>query len=653
MKLRELKLSNFQGIKRLDVDFKGESVNVYGDNATGKTTVYNAFTWTLFDKASTGAKGFSPKTKGKDGDLHGLDHSAEVVLELETGQKISYKKVFKEVYTKKRGTAQEVFSGHTTDFYIDGLPVKEKEYTESIQRVLGDAETLKMLTMPFYVAEDMHWKERRNLLLEVCGDVADDDVIASNSELAELKGLLLIPNTLEQYYELEDFQAKTVRAMSEINKSLASIPDRIDEAERAKEELEINSGFDQALEDLAEEKTKAELKRLDILSSNKASLEIKREIEEKELEIKDAKRAYDNNLLIANQKRRADEFELERPISEIRTSLAKANEDLEDKKREKARLEAQRERVLAEFDKVVARVWQGEEVCYACKRPLDEKEVEEAKANFLLQRSKDLDRINEEGKEYSKERIEEVKNDIIILESTIKSIEDKREVLLNSLASFKQTEIATELFEDTKEAQKLGEELKLLLERKNDVRALVEERTQKIDEDLEIIKSEIAKHERLKARALTNERQDERIAELQAEETRLARQYQEEQKALYLCELFTRQKVSMLDDKINSVFNRVRFQLFIEQVNGGVREDCEVLVPAEDGRLVPFALANNAGKINAGLEIIDTLAKHLGKSMPLFVDNAESVTKLQKTDAQVIRLIVSEQDKILRFEEAI
>ena len=74
------------------------------------------------------------------------------------------------------------------------------------------------------------------------------------------------------------------------------------------------------------------------------------------------------------------------------------------------------------------------------------------------------------------------------------------------------------------------------------------------------------------------------------------------------------------------------------------------MVPTDDGRLVPFAFANNAARINAGLEIIDTLSAHWGVTMPVFVDNAESVTRLTHTTAQVIRLVVSEPDKKLRLE---
>ena len=58
-------------------------------------------------------------------------------------------------------------------------------------------------------------------------------------------------------------------------------------------------------------------------------------------------------------------------------------------------------------------------------------------------------------------------------------------------------------------------------------------------------------------------------------------------KGIYLCEQFTRAKVSMLTDNINSRFENVKFRLFTEQINGGLKEDCEPC--ASVNGLIPFA----------------------------------------------------------------
>src|SRR5690554_4687936 len=136
MKLLQLKLSNFQGIKDFEFNPEGKNTSVYGTNATGKTTLYNAFTWLLFDKASTGEKGFSPKTKDEDGqDKHYLENRVEGKFKLDDGQIITFGKVLKENWVKKRGSSLEAFSGHTTDYYIDGVPVNKSEYDGRLSQI--------------------------------------------------------------------------------------------------------------------------------------------------------------------------------------------------------------------------------------------------------------------------------------------------------------------------------------------------------------------------------------------------------------------------------------------------------------------------------------------------------------------------------------
>lgn len=65
---------------------------------------------------------------------------------------------------------------------------------------------------------------------------------------------------------------------------------------------------------------------------------------------------------------------------------------------------------------------------------------------------------------------------------------------------------------------------------------------------------------------------------------------------------------------------------------------------------VSYVGLNNGAKINVGIDIINTLSRHYGVAVPLFVDNAESVTNLEYAATQVIRLVVSESDKKLRCE---
>ena len=66
IKINKLILQNFKGIKALEISAEGENLNIYGDNATGKTTVFDAFTWLLFGKDSLGRSDFGIKTQDEN-----------------------------------------------------------------------------------------------------------------------------------------------------------------------------------------------------------------------------------------------------------------------------------------------------------------------------------------------------------------------------------------------------------------------------------------------------------------------------------------------------------------------------------------------------------------------------------------------------------
>lgn len=127
MKILNLTLQSFKGIRNFELNTQGKDTNIYGDNATGKTTLADAFMWLLFDKDSSNRKDFQIKTLGSNGEPeHGLEHAVEAVLELEDGSQLALKKVYQEKWTKKRGSATAEFTGHTTDYFVDGVPVQKK-----------------------------------------------------------------------------------------------------------------------------------------------------------------------------------------------------------------------------------------------------------------------------------------------------------------------------------------------------------------------------------------------------------------------------------------------------------------------------------------------------------------------------------------------
>ena len=655
MKLLTLRLENFQGLKSEELKFDGHSASIYGDNATGKTTVFNAMTWLLFDKASTGAKNFTPKTKGPDGDLHYIDHAAEAAFKLGDGRIVNLRKVYREVYKKKRGSSTEEFDGHTIDFYIDGVPTKEKEYAATMLSLCGGSvEKMKMLTMPNYFPEEMNWDARRKILLDLCGDVSDDDVITSTPELKDLPKFLLMPGTTNQYYTVDEYKKIASAKKTDINKQLQDIPGRIDEAQRAMPDITgLNiKAINSKIKELNTRKSDIETEKAQALAGDLTTIAIRNQISEANARLAEARAAYATKNSSLNEGTYAAISSLKKEQIAVRNRLQDAKTDLERIQRTIERLNSHRDSLVSDYMAVQKEVWdEGNETCPTCHRLLPEEEIQKLRETFNLQKSKRLEKINLQGqREASKEMIAELAEKVKELKEQIKQDGQTVEDYEQQIAALQNQLQTPAPFESTEEYTKITTQIAAYRNEENDTSKRTEAIAAGFTERIQALYDEIRAQEDLKTRITIAASQKERIAELEAREKELSRQYEALEQGIYLCEVFIKTKVNLLTDRINSKFQSVRFRLFIEQQNGGVKEDCEVMIPTEGGRMVPFTFANNAARINAGLEIIDALSSHWDIAMPVFIDNAESVTRLLRMDTQVIRLVVSEPDKELRME---
>ena len=655
MKLLQLTLENFQGIKSKVFEFNGNNASLYGDNATGKTTVFNAMTWLLFDKASTGSKNFTPKTKGPDGDMHHLSHLVEGVIEVQAGCTMVLTKVYHENYKKKRGSSDAEFDGHSVDFFINNVPTKEKEYNETILGMCGDdMEKIKLLTMPNYFPEEMPWEERREMLLDTCGDITDEDVIKSDIELLELNAYLLMPGTKDQHYSVDEYKKIAGAQKTDINKQLQDIPVRIDEAEKAKPDtrnispLEINSaieGLNTQLKELEEEKSLA-------LNSDTAVNTIKQKISDLNTQLAEARTKHATEGSKSNESTYA-------AISELKPKISKLSNDILDKKgeisrnhREKERIATLRAQLLDEYTRIQGETWnEGQALCPTCSRPLPEDKVQELREKFNLDKGARLEANTKRGRtEASKDLIQKLDSEVTRLNDEIDAAEQSITDLNEQLAALNSKIEVPRPFETTQTYENINAQVSKCRKELLDKDSVAKNAVSEIEAKISITKGKIRIEEGKLSQIKLAEIQEKRIKNLMAEEKELSAAFEGIEKGIYLCELFVKTKVGMLDEKINSKFKCVRFRLFIEQLNGGISECCDVMVPSDNGSLVPYSFANNGARINAGLEIIDTLSKHWVLTIPVFVDNAESVTQLIKMDTQLIRLVVSEPDKVLRLE---
>lgn len=649
MELMKLELRNFKGIKNFTLNAQGGNIDIYGENATGKTTIYDAFLWLLFDKDSQNKKDFSIKTlDGKGEALHGLEHSVEGTFEVK-GSSLSLTKVYQEQWTKKRGSATKEFTGHTTDYYINTVPVKKSEYAAKVAEII-DEDIFRLLTNPLYFNEQLHWEKRRAILLEVCGDLTDEDVIASDKKLAQLPAIL-------GDHSLDDYRKIIASRRTKINDELKKIPVRIDEVTQGMPNIEgiDDEGIDAKIgaiskeikaknEDLAVIENGGEISAMRIkLSDTLADLQqIRFDHRSKINATVEGKRKELNALQVS-----CDDHE-----AEIRRMANRRKANLQDISELTSKMEALRNKWAAvnaqefTFD-------QTDDTCPTCGQSLPQDQLaaarEEAQSEFNSKKAKEMEGINESGKT-AKIAAEKLRAEADNLLEKIDSINkdyqqafDQKTALQKEINELVEgagnVEDTPEYIAKTKEKEAIEADIDAL-------RLGVSTAAEKVEDEIKILTEEMRGLEVTKAQLVEHERRQKRIEELSQKERELAAEYEKLEEHLFLTEEFVKAKVNLLEEKINSKFKLARFKLFEVQVNGGISETCETTYGG-----VPYSGGlNNAARINVGLDIINTLAEHYGFAAPIFVDNAEAVVQLEPTKGQVIRLIVSEKDKALRAE---
>ena len=659
MKLIRMYLENFKGVKKAEFNFGGYDANIYGANGTGKTTVFDAFTWLLFGKASEERANFSPKTITAEGAAHNLDHSVECDIEID-GTTTTFKRVFHEVYKKTRGRAESILSGHTTDYYINGVPKKEKEYQEFWKNIFGSDEKVKLLTMPAYFAEQLHWEERLAILFEICGNISDLEIMETDAELRELP-LLMGNNTVAEYKKIVQAKKTTVK------KRLDLLPARIDEATKAipdKLPTDSKEVMEQHAADIRKAISEAEKERASIIAGNDKEAHTRTQIAEKSAALSEARARY------SERQREATDAALEK-VQEIREKLAVEENELsqntrtlEQSKQRVADIEKKREQIVTSHKEKQAEYAEVEReqfdetsaVCDKCGQALPESRVLDLKSLFNERKSNRLTALTEamngliaEGKaKASKEMLAAEQQMVANLEAAVANKKGMIANLNSCLDEYKKGVEASKLppFETTDEYKQITAAIDELKSRECEA-----PRTDSIDARIADLRAEEATIAASIAALETKTVQEARISELEQEQKSLGVQLGEAERLMYLCEKFTRVKSALLNDKFHEHFKTVKFQLFKQNTsNDGIEDICDVLVPTSTGAFVPFSDANKAARLNAGIEIIGVLGEYYGVELPIFVDNAESVTHIIPTKGQLIRLVVSESDNELRLE---
>lgn len=641
--LNKLEINNFKGISNLSIDF-GKVTNIKGENALGKTSIFDAFTWLLFDKDSKDRKDFDVRPLDANNNIiRGLNPYVVAYLSVDN-KEIKLTKTLKEKWSRAKSESERKFTGNETLYEINDVPVKKSEYTKKISDEIIDEKQFKLLTNPYLFA-NLNWKDARAIILEIAGDVSIEQVFAINKDLKAIEDDL-------KKDDVENILKSRNASIKKLKEEKKSIPYKIEEANNSIQEIDFTSieaeirdkesqikDIDRQLSDIAEVSKKQLFKNKEIMAeiqlNNTKIQNYKNDAykitEQKKQGLFTKKEKISSEIYKLKDIKNKANYELDNlrnAYDRIKKEIAAAKQDWKDEKSKEICLDG----ILTE--------------CPTCKRPFESDAIENKKQemleNFNANKAKRIKEIGELGKSKTKE-LEEIdiliedkldlikykSDEILILESDIKEVEKEIEGIKPSIPIITQ--------ENINKLESKNIELENLLNdtsSNNNVTNYTEEKD-KLNSELKALYSKLA------VKAL-NDKTLIRIDDLKQEEKALGAQIARQEKIVMLCEEFIKTRVDLLEASINHKFKNVKFKLFKENINGSLEETCEPLIEG-----VPFKNANTASQINSGLDIINTLSKFYEASVPVFIDNRESVNNLIDINSQVINLIVTQDNPII------
>lgn len=641
--LNRIRLNNFKGIRNAEYSFDGKNAVVYGENGTGKTTLMDAMLWVLFGKDSNNRADFGIKTLEADGTvIPNVDHEVECTFTV-NGKPLVLRKNYREKWTKKRGSITETFTGHETDYFIDDVPKKKSEFEAAISSII-DEKKFQLLTNPLYFNETLTWQERRQILIDLCGDVSPEDVANSNARLKPL-----VPKLNDM--TADDLLKMAATKRRRINKEITELETRISEAHFAaagepideiklrEDRLKLSTELDLLKYSQPEDKKRKRLNELE-RERNKlynSALEIKGEFDNKKRDL-----IYDLDKKVNDAMRRYDD--LEGYYDDLSLEIERNNASVEELERKQADLREEWAGLTAKYPLPDAE----NATCGTCHQKLPSEMIAEMIERVNIARAEEKERINRTGKEYGRQ-IEELR------EKTAKAVNDQKESVEDKAAAerdmnesaARRYEVAAQKIEDNEQYVSIMNEIADIDRQKEAV--IAEKIAPSNDaERIQTLTEKIAEIDEKLFSAGKRKEQENRVNELAKRKVAAGKEFEEIARLCSLVEAFIRTKVSVLESRINDKFTITKFKLFETQINGGLTETCEAVFNG-----VPYSGGlNNAMRINVGMDIINTLSSLYGMSAPVFVDNAESVTSLRPIRSQVIQLVVKDGQKSLKVEKA-
>lgn len=684
IKIKELKLHNFKGTREASYRFDGRNARIEGRNGSGKSTVFDAFTWLLFgkDHKDQTADTFEVKTidPATGRPYPRLDHWVEAVLDAD-GNEVTLRRCWNENWVKPTGEIEDVLKGHTTTFLINGQDAGTKRaYDQFVSQLMGE-DAFKLITNPLYFIDDRYtdWKTRRKAILDLVKDdpgraevrkaFADIADAISGRSIEDYRKRIQLEkrankNDMEVCLRNADGMRQALPAEVDKDAVLRQIEalERKRDEETAGVDAEI-AQVDKAISDYNEANAGRQARVTAVWNEiTKLQLQAGEEVAAKQA----AAREENNRRKAAALQAATDLQELDFKLRSSEQSVAREEEQLQTlvKQRGEAASDLADLGEKYKAEKAKAFAYEGETTCPYCGQEIPAATREEAQKkaydHFLAERKATVDGIIRKA-ECIKASVKLIDQEIASLRETIATRKSEiadgktaREAKAAEHARLK----AVELIDVDAIAAEVNRPYNVQIQ---DLRAKASKEAGSDDtlatltarrRDLEKKKEQAGAECTLRIRTLRDQlsvsgerdRQLELIARKENEARGFADAIANAERLEARILAFIKADVDSVEKAINSLFKVARWKMFDRTIDGGLVETCEVTSP--DG--VPFRSMNDAMKTLCGMDVIRVFSGRFASQAPIFIDNAEGVlTTSFDTDAQVIRLVVKDCDLTL------
>ncbi len=649
--IKSLTLTNWRGERSRTTQFDPISTTIAGGNGLGKSRHFDAFMWLLFGKDKEDRKDFNIKTVVDGQPLMKTECEVVGILDVD-GEEITLRRAFVEDWVKPRGQVEQVFKGNKTECYWNDTPVNVTEYQKRVNTIIDDS-VFKMVTNPLFFAS-MPWKNQREQLFQLAGTVTDQEIANSKPEFSALLDKISGKG-------LSDFKRELSSRKKRLKADLDEIQPRIDQTQRLMPEMTDFATLEEELASI----------EVDIATTDKAISDVTERvrlqyeaIQERQSKINALKSQRQQILFDAQSKAKEDAFnansnrrELEEQINVIKREIhayvqdeVSANKQLEKLHKQVQDLTAKSDALRSEWYKENEAQFNGETTCRCCGQELPDAMKAEALAHFNQYKQARLDEITRNGKNFkaeiedAKKQISEIEQDKDNAISGAKAKEEELHALEGQLAALSEVKQVEIIPDNIKEYSDLSKQI-------TDLEATLEAGTEKVDtSEYQERKKELSRNrDEIKTRLADRERIEDfkkQIAALEAKGKDLAQQIADAEREEYTVQQFTKAKIDECEKRINGLFTMVTFRLFDYTIEDTKKENpIETCIPLVNG--VPFTVANTAGQVNAGLDIINALCNFYGITAPIFIDNRESVNEIIPTQSQVINLVVTDDKQLI------